>query len=141
MINKVILDARLSKDVELRYTQGGEAIATLNLASSEKGKKKDGSTYEKVLYVDCKVFGRTAEVANQYLKKGSRVLIEGKLNLETWEKNGVKHYKHTITCLELTMLDSKPQSPKQNESASAEGYYANSPTPMPDIEVADDIPF
>lgn len=155
MLNKVILDARLARDVELRYTQGGEAIATLNLANSEKTKKKDGSSYEKVVFVECKLFGRIAEVANQYLKKGSRVLIEGKLNLETWEKNGVKHYKHNVLGTGLTMLDSNPQTQAQlkvkeasrveevsfNPPSSAESYYANSPTPLPEIEVNDDIPF
>lgn len=155
MLNKVILDARLSRDVELRYTQGGEAIATLNLANSEKTKKKDGSTFEKVVYVDCKLFGRTAEIANQYLKKGSRVLIEGKLNLETWEKNGVKNYKHTITGSGLTMLDSsnKPQTeapqPQQVQGqrqmrghSSVENVSFSHNQSLPETEIEDsDIPF
>lgn len=148
MLNKVILDARLAKDVELRYTQGGDAIATLNLANSEKTKKKDGSSYEKVVFVECKLFGRTAEIANQYLKKGSRVLIEGKLNLETWEKNGVKHYKHNILGTGLTMLDSKPQTEapqpqsQMREHSSVENVSFPHSQSLPEIEITDeDIPF
>lgn len=153
MLNKVILDARLSSDVELRYMPSGEAVSTLKLVNSEKTKKKDGSTFEKVVFVDCKLFGKTAEIANQYLKKGSRVLIEGKLNLETWEKNGVKHYKHTITGTGLTMLDSKPQTespqPQQGqgqrqmrEHSSVENVSFPHSQTLPEIEIEDsDIPF
>lgn len=134
MFNKVIMVGNLTRDVELRYLQSGSAIATIGLACNRKYKKQDGSQGEEVCFVDAKLFGRTAEVANQYLKKGSKVLIEGKLTFEQWtSQQGAKQSRHTISVESLQML------------------YANAPqvdmTPpsnvgVPVIEIQDDeIPF
>lgn len=81
----------LTRDVELRYLPSGSALATIGLASNRRFKKQDGSQGEEVCFVDVKLFGRTAEIANQYLRKGSRILIEGRLTLETWnDQSGAK---------------------------------------------------
>lgn len=108
MYNKVIIIGNLTRDVELRYLPSGSALATIGLASNRRYKKQDGSPAEEVCFVDVKLFGRTAEVANQYLKKGSKVLIEGRLTLESWtDQSGSKKSKHTITAESMQMLDSK----------------------------------
>ena len=101
MFNKVILVGNLTRDVELRYLPSGAALARLNLATNRRYKKQDGTQAEEVCFIDVNLFGRTAEVANQYLKKGSQVLIEGRLVLESWTDNtGVdKALKKKITIM------------------------------------------
>lgn len=125
MFNKVILVGNLARDVELKYFQnGGGCVATFGLGVNRKYKKQDGSQAQEVCFIDCKVFGRTAEIANQYLKKGSKVLIEGRLAQEQWEQNGQKKSKHIIQCESLQLMDSKPQSQEQNKYKEA---YQNAP--------------
>lgn len=105
MFNKVILAGNLTRDVELRYLPSGAALAKLGLAVNRRFKKQDGSQGDEVCYIDVNLFGRTAEVANQYLKKGSSVLIEGRLVLESWTDNtGQKRSKHSITAENMQML-------------------------------------
>lgn len=108
MFNKVILAGNLTRDVELRYLPNGAALAKLGLAVNRRFKKQDGSQGDEVCYIDVNLFGRTAEVANQYLKKGSSVLIEGRLVLESWTDNtGQKRSKHSITAENMQMLGSR----------------------------------
>lgn len=112
MLNKVILIGNLTRDVELRYTQGGSAIANLGLATNRRWKDKNsGENKEEVTFVDITVFGRSAETANQYLKKGSKVLIEGRLKFDQWtDQSGQKKSKLSVTAETLQFLDSKEQS-------------------------------
>lgn len=118
MFNKVIIVGNLTRDVELRYLPSGSALATLGLASNRRYKKQDGTQGEEVCFVDVKLFGRSAEVANQYLRKGSKVLIEGRLTLENWtDQTGAKKSKHTITAESMQMMDSK------SNSSQDEGYH------------------
>lgn len=108
MFNKVILAGNLTRDVELRYLPNGSALAKIGLAVNRRYKKQDGSNGEEVCFVDVNLFGRTAEVANQYLRRGSQVLIEGRLVLENWTDNtGQKRSKHSITAESMQMLGSK----------------------------------
>lgn len=108
MYNKVIMMGNLTRDVELRYLPSGSALATIGLASNRRFKKQDGSQGEEVCFVDVKLFGRSAEIANQYLRKGSKILIEGRLSFESWtDQSGAKKSKHTITAESMQMLDSK----------------------------------
>lgn len=111
MFNKVIMVGNLTRDVELRYLNTGSALATFGLASNRKYKKADGMQVDDTCFVDVTLFGRTAEVANQYLKKGSKVLIEGRLNFETWtDQQGGKRSKHSIVAESMQMLDTRQQS-------------------------------
>jgi single-strand DNA-binding protein len=111
MFNKVILVGNLTRDVELRYTPGGLAISKLGLATNRRYKNQQGEQKEEVCFVDINIFGRTAEVANQYLKKGSKVLIEGRLVLEQWtDQSGQKRSRHTVTAESMQMMDSKGSS-------------------------------
>ncbi len=108
MYNKVIIAGNLSKDIEIRYTQGGSAIANTAIATTRKFKGADGTQKEEVLFIDITFFGRTAEVANQYLRKGSKVLIDGRLKLDQWsDQQNNKRSKHSISVENLQMLDSK----------------------------------
>ncbi len=83
--NKVILMGNLTRDPELRYTPKGMAIAKLGLAVNRTWKSETGETKEEVTFVDIDVFGRTAENVGQYMRKGSPILIEGRLRLDTWD--------------------------------------------------------
>lgn len=142
MFNKVVFLGRLTRDVELKYLPSGSAIAVLGLASSRKYKKQDGSVAEENCFIDAKLFGRTAEIANQYLKKGSLAMVEGKLTYETWEdKNGGKRSRHTITAENLVLLDSQKQEAKKEQVS----FTPSQPQQVPEIDVSDDsggdIPF
>jgi single-strand DNA-binding protein len=83
--NKVILMGNLTRDPELRYTPKGAAVARIGLALNRVWKTESGETREEVTYVDVDAFGRQAETIAQYLKKGSPILVEGRLRLHTWE--------------------------------------------------------
>ena len=82
MYNRIILVGNLTRDPELRYMPSGGAVCTTGIATNRKFKKQDGSAGEEVCFVDITFFGRTAEVANQYLKRGAKVLVEGRLKLD-----------------------------------------------------------
>ncbi|WP_373036586.1 single-stranded DNA-binding protein [Sulfurimonas sp.] len=126
MFNKVILVGNLTRDIELRYTQGGMAIAKTAIATSRKF-TVNGEKKEEVCFVDITFFARSAEVANQYLRKGSKILVEGRLTFEQWaDQNGQKRSKHSVTVETMQMLDSKGdnqsggyQAPAQNNGAQS----------------------
>ncbi len=107
MFNKIILVGNLTRDIELRYAQSGTAIAKTAIATSRKY-TSNGEKKEEVCFVDITFFGRSAEVANQYLRKGSKILVEGRLNFEQWsDQNGQKRSKHSVIVETMQMLDSK----------------------------------
>ncbi len=107
MFNKIILVGNLTRDIELRYSQGGMGIAKTAIATSRKF-TSNGEKKEEVCFVDITFFGRSAEVANQYLRKGSKILVEGRLNFDQWvDQNGQKRSKHSVTAETMQMLDSK----------------------------------
>ena len=105
-VNKVILLGNLGKDPELKSTPGGMAIATFSLATSSSVKDKDGNWQEKTEWHNVKAFQRTAEIAAQYLKKGNKVYIEGRLHSESWDdkETGQKKYKTEVIVNELVLL-------------------------------------
>lgn len=146
MFNKIIIVGNLTRDVELKYLPSGSAAATLGLASNRKFKKQDGTMGEETCFVDVKLFGRTAEVANQYLKKGSQILIEGRLILETWnDQSGAKRSKHSIMAENMQMLGraSNDNTSSYNESDSMQDYHSsadNRGSSQVDIN-EDEIPF
>ncbi|MCE3047220.1 single-stranded DNA-binding protein [Helicobacter kayseriensis] len=165
MFNKVIMVGNLTRDVELRYLPSGSAVATIGLASNRRYKKQDGSQAEEVCFIDVKLFGRTAEVANQYLRKGSKILIEGKLTYESWtDQSGAKRSRHVITAESMQMMDTRsdsqsapqayeaypqyeqqasyaPQMQRAPQQASPQSNYSNSHN-IPEINIDDDeIPF
>jgi single-strand DNA-binding protein len=104
--NRVILVGNITRDVELRHIPSGTAVTDLGLAVNDRVKKGD-EWIDETTFVDVTLWGRTAEVASQFLSKGSAVLIEGRLKLETWEKDGQKRSKHKVAGDRLQMLGSK----------------------------------
>jgi len=126
MFNKIILVGNLTRDIELKYSQGGMGIAKTAIATSRKF-TSNGEKKEEVCFVDITFFGRSAEVANQYLRKGSKILVEGRLNFEQWvDQNGQKRSKHSVIVETMQMLDSKGD----NQSNSGNANYNNSPAPQ-----------
>src|SRR3972149_1142335 len=106
--NRVILVGNLTRDPELRYIQSGTAVADVRLAVNDRRKNANGEWVEETLYVDVTLWGRTAEVAGEYLSKGSPVLIEGRLKLDSWEnQDGQKRSKLRVGCERMQMLGSK----------------------------------
>jgi single-strand DNA-binding protein len=156
-MNKVILLGNLAKDIELRHTGAGTAVANTSIATNRKFKGANGDTREEVMFVDVTFFGRVAEIANQYLSKGSKVLVEGRLVLEQWtDQSGGKRSKHSVTVENLQMLDGKGEqgggqaAPAQSKPGQAgaqkeEEPPADAPAPeLPEIDVDNDdeeIPF
>ena len=106
-VNKVILIGRLGKDPETRYMPNGEAVTNAALATSENWKDKSGEKQEKTEWHNLVFYRRLAEIAGEYLKKGSQVYIEGKLQTRKWEKDGVTRYTTEIIVNEMTMLGGK----------------------------------
>ena len=108
MYNRIILVGNLTRDVEIRYIPNGTAIANTSIATNRKFKGQNGEQKEEVMFIDLTFFGRTAEIANQYLRKGSKILVEGRLKLEQWQaQDGSKRSKHVVTVDSMQMLDSK----------------------------------
>lgn len=105
-VNKVILLGNLGNDPDVKYTQGGMAIGTLSVATTYSRKDKDGNFQEKTEWHRVKLFGKTAEVAGEYLKKGRQVYIEGRIEYGSYEKDGVKHYTTDIIGEDMQMLGS-----------------------------------
>ncbi|HGZ70903.1 MAG TPA: single-stranded DNA-binding protein, partial [Nitratifractor sp.] len=98
MYNKVILVGNLTRDVEMRYTSSGSAIGKVGIATNRKFKSASGEMKDETMFIDLTFFGRTAEIASQYLKRGSKVLVEGRLILEQWvAQDGTKRSRHSVT--------------------------------------------
>ena len=111
MINKVFLIANLGKTPELKYTASGQAVCNLALATSEKYTDKQGNKQEKTEWHTVVLFGKHAELASQYLDKGSKVYIEGKLQTRSWQdKSGETRYTTEIVGQEMRFLSSKGDS-------------------------------
>ena len=116
MFNKIIMAGNLTRDIELRYSQSGSAIANTAIATSRKF-SINGEKKEETCFVDITFFGRSAEVANQYLHKGSKILVEGRLKLDTWnDNNGQKRSKHSVVVESMQMIGSRDTNNSQNQS-------------------------
>jgi len=133
MYNKIILAGNLTRDIEVRYTQSGAAIGNTAIATTRKFKSQTGEQKEEVLFVDITFFGRTAEVANQYLRKGSKILVDGRLKLDQWTaQDGSKRSKHSVTVESMTMLGSKGDNEGGGYNAAPAGdTYAQPSQPAP----------
>ena len=117
MYNKVIMVGNLTRDIELRYLPSGSAIAKSAVATSYKYKSSTGEQKDEVCFLDFNIFGRSAEVANQYLKKGSKVLLEGRLVFEQWTaQDGSTRSRHSLRVDAMKMLDSKGDSGMAGET-------------------------
>lgn len=156
-VNKVILVGTCGQDPEVRYLPNGNAVTNLSLATSEQWTdKQTGQKVERTEWHRVSLFGKVAEIAGEYLRKGSQVYIEGKLQTREWEKDGIKRYTTEIVVdMQGTMqlLGGRPQNqdgqqqrpapqqrPAQSRPAPQQGQAA--PQPAPDLDsYDDDIPF
>jgi single-strand DNA-binding protein len=122
--NRLILVGNLTRDVEVRYTSSQTAVADIGLAISDRRKTASGEWVDDPVFVDVTLWGRTAEIASQYLGKGSPVLIEGRLKYETWETDGQKRSKLRVVGERMQMLGGRTnhQSGSDDDSGTAAQY-------------------
>ncbi|MCA9270865.1 MAG: single-stranded DNA-binding protein [Planctomycetales bacterium] len=149
--NRVILLGNLTRDVEVKYTQGGTAVTDIGLAVNDRRKTATGEWVDETTFVDVTLWGRTAEVASEYLSKGSPVLIEGRLKLDTWETDGQKRSKLRVVGERMQMVGgrsgggggggSSSRGPQRsdNEYSQPAGYADSSGGGFD--EGGEDIPF
>ena len=159
-INKVILIGNLGRDPETRYAQNGTAVTSFSVATSESWRDRTtGENQERTEWHNVVCFARLAEIAGEYLRKGSKVYIEGSLRTNSWEQDGQKRYKTDIHARELQMLDSRggmggmpagqgsqggydqPSGAPSGFANSPAGPADNAPTFSDDTNFEDDIPF
>jgi single-strand DNA-binding protein len=110
--NKVVLLGNVTRDPELRYIANGTAVTDIGLAINDRRKTATGEWVEETTFVDVTLWGRTAEIAGEYVTKGSPLLIEGRLKLDTWEKDGKKNSKLRVVCDRMQLLGSKGDGPR-----------------------------
>lgn len=135
MLNKVILIGRLGRDPEVRYMPNGEAVCNFSVATSESWKDQSGQRQEKTEWHNITMYRRLAEIAGKYLKKGSQVYLEGKIQTRKYtDKNGAERTAYDIIANEMKMLGGNSQAtqeqPKRQQAPA---------TPVEDVD--DDIPF
>jgi len=110
-VNKVILVGRLGKDPETRYTSGGQAVCNFSMATDESFKDKSGERQKRTEWHRIVVWGKQAEIAQQYLKKGAQIFLEGRIQSREWmDKENQKHTSYEIVCTNFRMLGSKSDS-------------------------------
>lgn len=132
MFNKVIIAGNLTRDIEIRYLPNGSAVSNTAIATSRKFTAQNGEKKEEVCFIDITFFGRSAEIANQYLRRGSKVLVEGRLSFDQWsDQQGQKRSKHSIVVEAMQMLDSKESDKERGTQPSSK---SETPTPMPPTE-------
>mgnify|MGYP005736290591 FL=1 len=140
-INKVILVGNLGQDPEVRFTAGGAAVTTLSLATSESWKDKEsGQDQEKTEWHRVVLWNRLAENAGEYLKKGSKVYIEGQLQTRKWEQDGQTRYTTEVIGRDMQFLDSRAGPSASNNYEDMNQDVSNGAMPESGI-TDDDIPF
>ena len=155
--NRVILVGNVTRDPELRYISSGTAVTDIGLAVNDRRKNASGEWVEETTFVDVTLWGRTAEVAGEYVTKGSPLLIEGRLKLDTWEKDGKKNSKLRVVCERMQLLSSRgeggrgrgprPAGGRQGDGDDGDGsgqaYEEAGSSPAGDGSFGgdDDIPF
>lgn len=145
-VNKAIIVGNLGQDPEIRYAQSGAAIANISVATSESyNDKNTGQKVEKSEWHRIVAFGKLAEIMGEYLRKGSKVYIEGKLQTRKWQdQNGQDRYTTEIVANEMQMLDSRPQNGAQqagNNRADSSHQQQQNAQPAPANDFSDDFPF
>ncbi len=152
-LNKVMLIGNLTRDPELRHTPSGKVVSELGLAINRTWSNDQGQKQEETTFVDVSVWGRQAEVIQQYVTKGSPIYIEGRLQLDTWDDKttGQKRSKMRVVCENFQFIGSKggqgsggggssPQTSRSSEPSAGSPQGASA-APMDDFQEEDDIPF
>lgn len=141
-VNKVILIGNLGEDPTVRYMPNGDAVANISVATSESWKDKNtGDNQEKTEWHRIVLFRKLGEIAGEYLKKGSKVFIAGKLQTRKWQdNNGQDRYTTEIVANEMQMLDSRSGAQNESHTPQQQINNAQQSTGVPD-DFSDDIPF
>lgn len=144
--NKVILLGNLCRDPELRTVSTGTQVCDVSVAVNDKRKNAAGEWIEEATFVDVTFWGRTAEVLAEYLRKGSPILVEGRLKLDKWEKDGQKHSKLRVVCERMQMIGTKGEGGgqrKESEPSAPPRDASEAPTPSEAGTTYDDnnLPF
>lgn len=135
-VNTVILGGNLTRDPEVRYTPQGTAVAKIGLAINETYRTKDGEKREDTCFVDVEAWDRQAETAGEFLKKGSPVLVEGTLKLDTWtDKEGQKRSKHKVRARRIHFLSAPAGEERREESG-----ISRDPAQVPAQDEGDELP-
>jgi single-strand DNA-binding protein len=148
-LNRVLLIGNLTRDPEVRYTPKGTAVADIGIAVNRVYSGDEGERKEEVTFVDVTLWGRQAEVAQEYLKKGRQVFIEGRLQLDTWDdkQTGQKRSRLRVVAENMQMLGSRGDSEAGSPAAGAQRRTTTPPPQRqapkdPDLDAEpDDIPF
>lgn len=145
-VNRVILAGNLTRDPQVRFLANEKAVANFGLAINNRYKAADGTQKEDTVFVDIEAWGRTAELVGQYLTKGRACLVEGRLRLDTWEKDGQKHSKHKVVAENVQFLDfgnrgERPAGGGAPASASAEPSSSVAAAPSAPPPAEDEPPF
>ena len=137
-LNKVLLIGRLGQDPELKYTQSGIAVTKFSVATSQQWKDQDGNTQDRTEWHNVVAWRRLAEICAEYLKKGSKVYLEGSLSTSSWEdENKKKHYRTEVVLNDMIMLDSKGSGGGDSGGSSSAHETSSSDSSSND----DDLPF
>lgn len=141
MLNKVMLIGNLGRDPEIRYTQGGTAVATFTVATTEKFKGKDGQMQDQTEWHRVVAWSRLAEICGEYLHKGSKVYIEGKLQTRKWtDQNGNEKYTTEIIAREMKMLSPRGSSDQDSYGGYGDPSFPDTP-PQGMMGTGEDVPF
>jgi single-strand DNA-binding protein len=141
-VNKIILIGNLGQDPELRYTSSGVAVASFSMATSESWKDQDGNVQEKTQWHKLVAWRKLAEIVGEYLKKGSKVYVEGRIQYRSYDdKNGVKRDVTEIVVDQMLMLDSKGAGNANGSSSSSAASSSQQPVEESGPDKADDLPF
>jgi len=136
-LNKVILIGNLGQDPEARFTPQGTAVTNLSVATNESWKDQSGETQDRTEWHRVVMYGRMAETASEYMKKGQMVYVEGRLHTREWEdKNQIKRRTTEISCDNFTMLGKR-----SDNTGSGSGAPDAAPNPKSDSGSDDDLPF
>ena len=138
-VNKVILMGGLGRDPEVRFMPNGEAVANLSIATTENWKDKSGQKQEKTEWHNIVAYRKLAEIIGEYLKKGSQVYIEGKLQTRKWEKDGVTRYSTEIIADTMKMLGGNRSENDSDHESRASSKNEHDASDFDDME--SDIPF
>ena len=137
-VNKVVLVGHLGGDPETRFTPSGAAVANFNLATNESWRDSSGDNQDKTEWHRCVMFGKSAEMAGDLLKKGQLIFTEGKLQTRNWEdKDGVKRYTTEVVCEMFTMLGRK----MDNENSQSSNNFSNTSQTNDSKSDDEDLPF
>ena len=150
--NRVVLIGNVTRDVQLKYTPAGLAVTEIGLAMNDRRKNAQGEWVEEAVFVDVTLWGRTAEVASEYLSKGSPLFVEGRLKLDTWEKDGEKKSKLRIVGERIQLIGPKGNgggssgapAGRRSEPNGSEDSYSEAPSSMGRANESfgeDEIPF